>query len=259
MNKRTAQKIAQYSKGEYHIAVVDEIDSTNRAVRGMAEADAPEGTVLFAEQQTAGKGRMGRSFFSPAGSGLYFSILLRPQGKVADPLKITAAAGVAVAEAVDAVLGIDLQIKWVNDLYLVNKKVCGILAEGAFDEKGGLNYCVLGIGINVFAPKEGFGALEPIAGALAEKPYEGDLRARLAAMVLDRFFDWYSRLEEGALMEQYRRRSYLQDRWVTALRGEERIYGRVVGIREDGALLLEEENGASHAFLSGEVRLEDYR
>ena len=190
MNKRTAQKIAQYSKGEYHIAVVDEIDSTNRAVRGMAEADAPEGTVLFAEQQTAGKGRMGRSFFSPAGSGLYFSILLRPQGKVADPLKITAAAGVAVAEAVDAVLGIDLKIKWVNDLYLANKKVCGILAEGAFDEKGGLNYCVLGIGINVFAPKEGFGALEPIAGALAEKPYEEDLRARSCRLPRSSFSDF---------------------------------------------------------------------
>lgn len=259
MNKLSSQKIAAFAKGEYHIAVVDEIDSTNRAVRAMAETEAPEGTVLFAEQQTAGKGRMGRSFFSPAGSGLYFSVLLRPQGKVADPLKITAAAGVAVAEAAEAVLGIDLQIKWVNDLYLADKKVCGILAEGAFDANGGLSYCVLGIGINVFAPKEGFGALEPIAGALAEEPQEADLRARLAAAVLDRFFDWYPRLADGALMAQYRQRSYLQDRWVTALRGAERIEGRVVGIREDGALLLEDANGARHAFLSGEVQLENYR
>ncbi len=249
-------KIAALAKGRYHIETVDRTDSTNRQMRAMAEAGAPEGAALFALSQTAGRGRLGRSFFSPAGSGLYFSVLLRPQG-IADGLKITAAAGVAVAEAVQEVLGLELSIKWVNDLYYQNKKVCGILAESALDGKGGFAWCVLGIGLNVFAPEGGFGELQKIAGALLEERQEGLLEA-LAAAILDRFFGWYKKLESPALMEAYRARSFLQGKTVTALRGEERIRGTVEGIDDAGALLL---RAGEELFTlrSGEVQLEDYR
>ncbi len=232
------------------------IDSTNRALKERAAEGAPEGTVLLADRQTAGRGRMGRSFYSPAGSGLYFSVLLRP--RVADPLKITVAAGVAVAEAVQKVLGIDLKIKWVNDLYLANRKVCGILAEGAAAESG-LAWCVLGIGLNVYQPQEGFGELNEIAGALLDAAPQTELRAELAAEILNCFFAYYHDLTDPAILTEYRRRSYLQGKTVTAHRGDEVFRGKVIGIGEDAELLLQREDGETVALSSGEVRLEDYR
>lgn len=251
-----ALKIAALTEGRYHIKTVAQTDSTNNQLRQEAIEGAPEGTALFAAHQTAGRGRMGRSFFSPEGSGLYFSVLLRPQG-VASGMKITAAAGVAVAEAVRDVLGLELSIKWVNDLYYKNRKVCGILAESATDGQGGFAWCVLGIGLNVFAPEGGFGELSSIAGALLDQRQEGILE-RLAAAILDRFFAWYDKLEEPSLMEAYRSRSFLQGRTVTACRGEQRLRGTVAGIDEDGALLLQIGEDLI-PLQSGEVQLEDYR
>ena len=250
-----ATKIAALTEGRYHIKVLEETDSTNARLKALAKEGAPEGTALFAISQTAGRGRMGRSFFSPKGSGLYFSLLLRPKG-AADGLKITAAAGVAVAEAVKETLGMAISVKWVNDLYYKDKKVCGILAEAALGE-GGMEYCVLGIGLNVFAPQEGFGELQSIAGALLDEAQEG-LLERLAACILDRYFDWYGKLSSPALMEEYRARSFLQGRSVTALRGEEKFRGTVEGIDEEGALLLRVGEELI-PLRSGEVRLEDYR
>lgn len=251
------QKIIAHSKGEYHIERLEQTDSTNRYLRQKAEGNAPEGSVVFALHQTAGRGRMGRSFFSPEGSGLYFSILLRPQA-MADGLKITAAAGVAVAQAVQEVLDIDLSIKWVNDLYLGNKKVCGILAEGAMNAEGGFEYCILGIGLNVFEPKEWQEDLGRIAGALLQEKKE-DIMEKLAAAILDRFFAWYQDLSAPQLMEEYRSRSFLQGKKVAAVRGSERLEGVVQGISDEGELLLQTADGSMVALCSGEVRLEDYR
>lgn len=251
------QKIIAHCKGDYHIELLEETDSTNRQLRKLAEGGAPEGSVLFALHQTAGKGRMGRKFFSPEGSGLYFSILLRPQ-EIANGMKITAAAGVAVAQAVRDVLGIDLSIKWVNDLYLGNKKVCGILAEGAMDGQGKFNYCILGIGLNVFEPQGWEDGLDQIAGALLHQT-KGDVLEVLAAAILERFFDWYQNLSDPQLMEEYRNRSFLQGKRVAAVVGEQRIVGVVEGISDEGELLLKTESGELRALCSGEVRLEDYR
>lgn len=248
------ETIQEYLKRDCRITAVPVTGSTNRDVKELAQKGFPEGTVLFAEEQTAGRGRLGRSFFSPAGSGLYFSVLLRPT--VGDPLRITAAAGVAVARAA-ADCGVELQIKWVNDLYLGNKKVCGILAEGAAKENG-LEYCVLGIGLNVFAPQGGFGDLESVAGALWETAPDGDLRAKLAAGILDHFFALYEDLENPSLLEEYRRRSYLQGKTVTVLRGNERFPATVTGIGEDLSLQLKTADGTV-SLSSGEVQLEDYR
>lgn len=237
------------------MTAVPVIDSTNRALKEQAAAGVSEGAVLLADRQTAGRGRMGRSFFSPAGCGLYFSVLLRPEK--ADPLKITVAAGVAVAEAVKEIFDLELKIKWVNDLYLRDRKVCGILAEGAVKESG-LEWCVLGIGVNVYTPQEGFGELEQIAGALLPQETE-DRRPELAAAILNRFFECYERLDDPAILTMYRERSYLQGRTVTAHRGDETFEGKVIGIGDGAELLLQKESGEVVALSSGEVRLENYR
>jgi len=258
MSNKIFQKLnKELIGGDYQILIEAQVDSTNRIVKELAQQGAAEGTVLFAEYQTAGRGRLGRSFFSPAGSGLYFTVLLRPEGAAVDALKLTVAAGVAVAEAVKQVTGLDLKIKWVNDLYLGDKKVCGILAEGALRPEGGLTYCALGIGLNVFAPEGGFGELSSIAGALLKQPQEG-LRERLARAILDRFFAYYRDLEHPALLAGYRERSYLQGKTVTAVRGDDKYRGVVVGIG-DGAELLLQVGDEVLPFSSGEAVLENYR
>lgn len=170
------------------IRVVDTAGSTNSVLKTLAEKGAPHGQVLIAKEQTAGRGRLGRSFCSPKDTGLYMSVLLRPRFSAEDALFITTAAAVAVAEAVDRFAESESKIKWVNDVYLSGKKVCGILTEAAMDfESGGLNYAVCGIGINLSAerlPKE----LEAIAGGILSGQREGiDLRAPLAAEILTRF------------------------------------------------------------------------
>ena len=250
--KRLQTLIQEQISGDYQILVVPETASTNEDLRRMAKQGAPEGTVLFAEEQTAGRGRMGRSFFSPKGSGLYFSILLRPE--TADALRLTAAAGVAVARAVKEVLGLDLQIKWVNDLYYKNKKVCGILAEGAIGANGAFEYCVLGIGINVAAPQGGFGDLSDKAGALLEQT-DNVLRARLAASVLDHFFALYRHLGEDSFMHEYQARSFLQGKKILLVQGGKEISCVVEGISMAGELLAVTADGQHHAFSSGEVQI----
>ncbi|MBQ7935006.1 MAG: biotin--[Clostridia bacterium] len=258
-NDLFAFEIQGFAKGDYAITVLPETDSTNRVVKTLAEEGAPEGTAVFAKSQTAGYGRQGRAFFSPKGTGLYFSVLLRPEKGMADASKITVTAAVAVAQAVEEILGISLSIKWVNDLYYHNKKVCGILSQGAVDlEGGGLAYCVLGIGLNVFTPKGGFGSLSPIAGALLDEEPNGSLLARLGATVLDRFFALYQQAEFAPCLEEYRSRSFLTGKEVTILRGADRFAGKVLGIDDTGALLVEQK-GKTLAFSSGEIALENYR
>ena len=129
------------------IDVQDSVTSTNTLLKQIAEHGGAEGMVLIAHQQTQGKGRLGRAFFSPKGTGLYLSVLLRPRFSAEEALSITTAAAVAVAQAIDAVTGEYPQIKWVNDVYLRGRKVCGILTEAAVDfESSGLHYAILEIG-----------------------------------------------------------------------------------------------------------------
>ena len=165
----TVQSVSRFLDTDMpvYLQVQTEVTSTNTLLKAQAEQGAPEGTVLIAESQTAGKGRLGRHFTSPPGTGIYFSLLLRPHCTAEKSLFITTTAAVAVCEAIEQVTGLNPQIKWVNDIYLNEKKVCGILTEASVDfENGGLNWAVLGIGINIAVPKEGFPEeIRSIAGA----------------------------------------------------------------------------------------------
>ena len=169
----------------------DTIPSTNTFLKAEAEQGAEEGLIAVAENQSAGKGRMGRAFASPNGSGIYMSMLIRPSEAVSDATLITACAAVAVSDAIENVTGIPVGIKWVNDLFYSSKKVCGILAEGVFNaEKASYDYIVLGIGINLidtFKETE----LKDIAGGLYSHLDEEELillRHKLIAEVINCFF-----------------------------------------------------------------------
>lgn len=172
---------------------VPSLPSTNAALREQAGLGAPEGTCILAGEQTRGRGRLGRSFYSPSDTGVYLSLLLRPEGfSPAQAVKVTTMAACAACEAISEISGREAGIKWVNDILLDGKKVCGILTEGSFDlETGSLDSIVLGIGINAYTPREGFpGELADIAGAVfPESQPEG--RNRLAAAFLNRFWAIY--------------------------------------------------------------------
>ena len=156
--------------GEYPapVYVHERLDSSNQTAKRLALAGAPHGTLVLAGQQSAGRGRMGRRFESPAGKGIYLSLVLRVPVPASKALGVTVGAAVAVARAVQKLCGIELGIKWVNDLYYNGKKVCGILTEAGADlESGQLEWLVAGIGLNLTSrPEDWPEELRPIAGSL---------------------------------------------------------------------------------------------
>ncbi len=183
------------------------IGSTNTRLKELASEGAREWTTIIAAQQTQGRGRMGRSFYSPSNTGLYMSVLLRPTLLASSAVDLTTAAAVAVAEAIESLTGKQTQIKWVNDIYLDKKKVCGILTEASCGlETGMLEYAVLGIGINVYPPEGGFPTdIQDIATAIMEKKSE-QLRNRLVCEILNRFLGYYMQLSAHHFLEGYRAR-----------------------------------------------------
>ena len=153
---------------ELDVRVYRTISSTNTVLKALAADGAGANLALVAEHQTAGRGRMGRSFCSPSGTGLYFSLLLRPKVPAAEAMSITACAAVAVSRTIEELTGRSTRIKWVNDILIGQKKVCGILTEAGIDaETGMLRYAVIGVGINVREPEGGFPPeIAGIAGAV---------------------------------------------------------------------------------------------
>ena len=236
------------------IELHESIDSTNLRCKILAEADAPEGTLVLAGHQTAGRGRLGRTFFSPADTGLYMSLLLRPSIPPEEALSITACAAVCVSEAIEAISGRRTGIKWVNDIYLDGRKVCGILTEAAFTPSGDtLRYAVLGIGVNVAPPEGDFPSeLTGIAASVFGEPGE-DMRPRLAAEITNRFFRYYPRLMEKEYWQGYRDRLFLRGQPVQILWGSGKGCGICMDVDRDFRLLVQREDGTLQAVSTGEV------
>ena len=193
----SAQSIAQYlTVPQLRLEVEQLVSSTNTLLRQRAEAGEPEGLALVAAAQTAGRGRRDHTFFSPPDTGLYLSFLVRPQLSAKDALLLTTCAAAAVALAIEDCAGVPAEIKWVNDVFCRGKKVCGILTEGALDlETGGLQYAIVGIGVNCFPPAGGFPEDLPEAGSVfAERPQGIEGRSQLAGAILNHFFKFYPNL-----------------------------------------------------------------
>ena len=234
--------------------------STNTLLKEIAEQGGREGMVIVAQEQTAGKGRLGRSFYSPKGTGLYLSILLRPSFSAQEALSITTAAAVAAAEAIDSLTGgeEEARIKWVNDVYYRARKVCGILTEASIDfETGGLHYAVLGIGVDLAEPEGGFSPeLREVAGALFPAAPPPGARTKLAAQIIDRFFGYYRQLPGRGYMAESRRSSLLTGVGITFQQGEELREGIVTGVDEEARLLVRLPDGTEKVFAAGEVQIQ---
>lgn len=240
------------SSERFHITVADKVTSTNTVLKGKAEQGEKEGTILIAEEQTSGKGRLGRSFYSPKSSGLYMSILLRPDFDANKALYITTCAAAAVSEAIDSVAEIETEIKWVNDIYYKGRKLCGILTEASVDfESGGLHYAVLGIGINVTEmdfPEE----LSDIAVSLN---MNRSVMTELTAAIIERFFGYYDNIGELLFLSEYRKRSFLIGETVSFIKDGIEKRAEVLDIDDRVRLVVKEESGKITALSSGEVNL----
>lgn len=239
---------------EQKIVYLEEIDSTNSEVRRLGDAGAGEGTVVVADRQTGGKGRRGREWFSPAGTGVWMSVLLRPELRPDQVSGITLMAALSVCRAIRESTGLDTQIKWPNDLVINGKKVCGILTEAAMNGNE-LRYAVLGIGINVNQTE--FPEELPHAYSLALAAGRELDRDPIVACLLAHLKSDYERYlrsgDMGELKADYEAHLANLNQPVLVLSPSGEWTGVAEGISEAGDLLVRDDSGELRTVNSGEV------
>lgn len=233
----------------------DTIGSTNTRAKEMAAAGAPHGTVLIADSQTGGRGRLGRSFHSPAGSGIYLSVILRPNCPATELMHLTCAVAVAAADGIEAATGLRPGIKWTNDLVVGQKKLGGILTELSVNQAGMVEYAVVGIGINCGQVAGDFPAeIENIATSLRLCTGKQIDRAQVTAQIILAVEATCSSLQNAAnILARYRKNCMTIGREISLVRGDEIRHGKALDVDIDGALVVEFSDGHVENVASGEV------
>lgn len=241
------------------IRVFQETSSTNDVIEKLARDGAPEGVVVFAETQSKGRGRLGRKWLSPAGRGLWFSVLLRPNLRPQAATQMTIATAVAVARAIRQQTGLHPGIKWPNDILIQGRKTAGILTELSA-ELDHIKYLVLGIGVDVnVAPAEFPADLRKLATSLRTESGRVHNRADVAVAILRALDDDYARITAGhfeAVANEWAEHCTTLGQPVTIHIGDRRIHGRAEALDEDGALLLRTEHGRLERIIGGDVLME---
>lgn len=248
LNKNYAAKIHLYKS----------LESTNRIAKEMAIAGHEHGTVVIADSQTFGKGRYGKSFYSPPGSGLYMSFILRSKFlRLPATALITTSAAVNICRAIQAVTGKGPQIKWVNDILLNGKKIGGILTEAITDfESGNMDWIVIGIGINVCTCQSDFPeGLSRIAGSIYPDGTDGATRNRLAAEIINKVIDMDTWANDYDIYKEYKQRSALLGNRITVIKPNETYGAIAIDIDTDGQLIVQKDNCEIAALSSGEVSI----
>ena len=241
------------------IHIFDEVGSTNTLAKELAAKGAPSGTVLIADRQTGGRGRLGRTFLSPGDVGIYLSALIRPGCTPMELMHLTCAVAVAMCDAVEAAFGFRPGIKWTNDLVVGSKKLGGILTELSLNPKTGLvDYAVLGIGINCRQEAGDFDeSIRNMACSARMVTGQDADRNRLAAEMIRAL----SRMDEALLtgrdetMIRYRRDCITLGREISIVRGDEISHGTALDIDAGGALIVRLDNGEIRTVNSGEVSI----
>jgi BirA family biotin operon repressor/biotin-[acetyl-CoA-carboxylase] ligase len=238
------------------IHCLDQIDSTNLCARKNAEEGAAEGDIVFAEEQTQGRGRLGRNWFSPRGLNLYFSLVLRPKFPASRAAQITMMAAVAMAEALEFVLPGPPEIKWPNDILFRSKKLAGILTESSCQGPS-IRFVVLGIGLNVNVPHDSLP--EPLrdrATSLYELTGIEHDRAQVARLLIQALERCYKDLTEigfAPLAARWERYFNLKGKTVQVSMQDQMARGTALGIDADGALIIRDADGTAQRIVSGDV------
>jgi len=236
------------------VEVFQTIDSTNDYLKNGAR-EFPDKMMVISEEQTKGRGRLGREWYSPKGAGLFFSILLKPKISMQESFILTGIAAAAVAEGIEEVTKLPAKIKWPNDIVVNGKKVCGILTEVS-GEMEGINHIIAGIGINVNTP--GFSReLTERATSLYLEKGEKISRKELFLTIAQKFFHYYTPFAEGKKLQEVHRilenRSAILGKEIMILRGEEKKFGKAISITEEGFLKVRYTSGEEVDLSSGEV------
>ena len=240
---------------DIEINVFSKVTSTNTLLKEQG-GNKNEWSLMVASSQTGGKGRLGRSFYSPESSGVYFSVLLKPDLEIAKAILITTAAAVAVTKALE-ILGCDnSQIKWVNDIFVNNKKVCGILTESVINtETKKIDFAVLGVGINLVKPKEDFPEdIKNIAGAVFsdEKPF---VKENFVAEFLNEFYKIYKNLNDAEFMVEYKDKCFCIGKEISVISGDSVRQGTAISIDENARLLVKFSDNHEEFINSGEISI----
>lgn len=234
----------------------DTLESTNDTLKSLARQGAPEGTAILADRQTGGHGRRGRSFHSPAGMGIYLSLLLRPQCLPGELMHLTCAVAVAMADAVEAATGFRPGIKWTNDLVAGKRKLGGILTELGLTPRGTVDHAIIGIGINCCqSPADFPPEIEDIATSLSLVTGQDIDRSRVAAAMLAalRSMDIQLSADREGMLRRYRRDCVTLGQDISLLRGDTVRHGHAVDVDEQGALVVRYPDGTLEHVNSGEV------
>ncbi len=247
-----AQQIRQFLSPQWkalNIQVYDTIDSTNSQAKREISAGIYEDKLIVAQSQTAGRGRRGRSFYSPKDKGIYMSLLLRPMLNIQDGLLITSAVAVAVCQALEKFISTDLGIKWVNDIYLSDKKICGILTEAISDfELGIIQNIVIGIGVNL-RPQD----FPPDLMQAASLNLTDVSRNEIIASIVNAVQKALAHLKEPQWLEEYRYRSVILGKEISFEQNGVVNYATAIDIDSAGGLVIRLQDGTTTVLNSGEI------
>ena len=239
------------------IHIFKTIPSTNDKAKEFALNGAKNGTVIIAEEQSAGKGRMGRSFYSPANTGIYMSIILRPKLTSMDSVLVTTAASVCICNAIYKTTGIQCEIKWINDIYINNKKVAGILTEASTNSQSGIiDYLILGIGINFNKPKDNFpNEIKNIATSLFDNDSNGKTRNILCAEIINNILNMISNIKNYDFISEYKEKSIIMNKDIMYTISGKSFFGKVIDISNEGSLIIKDKYDNIIILSSSEVTI----
>ena len=248
----------QDKEASQHISIYDSLETTNKIAKKKAIAGAAHGSAVIAEAQTGGKGRYGRNFASPPGTGIYMSIVLCPkQFPFSAATLITASIAVSVCEAIEALSDLEVkpQIKWVNDIFMGGKKVCGISTEAAMDfETGSVQWIVVGIGVNFCKPQKDVPKeLQEVFGTVFGEVRPSTTRNHLAAEILNRVAFSKAPLTQEEMLAAYRSRMFMLGEVVEVTSGDKHFEATALDIDDSGQLVVEKASGEIVTLHSGEV------
>ncbi len=238
------------------IQFFDTITSTNDVLKQLALQGAPEGTTLVADCQTGGRGRMGRTFLSPSGVGIYLSVLLRPNCKPTELMHLTCASATAACSAIEQTSGFRPGVKWTNDIVYNKRKLAGILTELGLNQDGTTAYAIIGIGFNCNQQLRDFpDAIQDVAGSLKMVTGKETDRALLAAKMIEALYQMNRELlsDRAGILARYRQDCITLGQEISLVRGDEIRHGKALDVDENGALVVRYEDGTIEAVNSGEV------
>lgn len=243
----SGQEIARCMRNKIKIYYYPSVDSTNNEAKRLASCGGGSAVLIAAGEQTQGRGRQGKSFYSPAGTGVYMSLVTHPGVSLNSAVSATTAAAVAVCRAIERLTGERAQIKWVNDVYMHGEKICGILTEAVSDfESGTVQSVIIGVGINITT--SAFPAGVENAGSIGKKIN----RARLIGAVADELIEATAG-EYGDFIDYYRSRSMILGHSIRYCENGEWKNGEALEIDSSGGLVIRDENGGLRTLRSGEI------